>query len=321
MDQKHSPNYRLQQFTAYISSHKLLSVCVILLVGMGCRSHYPLANKPFVVHANETSLERGKNLTYNVCGQCHYDYKGTRKFTGRKIEELPKILGTIYSADLTNNGILKTYTDEQLVYLLKTGISNKGKFIPYMIRPTMADKDLNDIVAYLRSGDEPLKSDRSTGNRTHITAIGKMGMKMTGKPTPYISPIAGPDESDPIAYGRYLVDIIGCYHCHSKSIMGLDYIHPEQSKGYMAGGMKFRMPGYKVRASNLTPCDCTGIGTYSKEEFRKALHEKIAKDGRELKEPMPKFPHLTDKQVDAIYAYLMKLPAQYHHIKGHEYYK
>lgn len=319
MDKKYIPPFR--QFAAYMRSHKLLTLCSILVIGLGCRSHYPLANKPFTVHTTATSLERGKNLTYNVCGQCHYDYKGTRKFTGRKIEELPKILGTIYSADLTNNGILKTYTDEQLVYLLKTGISNKGTFIPYMIRPTMADKDLNDIVAYLRSGDEPLKSDQPTANRTHITGIGKLGMKMTGKPTPYISPISSPDENDPVAYGRYLVDIFACYHCHSKSIGGLDYVHPERSKGYMAGGMKFKMPDYKVRASNLTPCESTGIGTYTKAEFRKALHEKIAKDGRVLKEPMPKFPQMTDKQADAIYAYLMSLPRKYHHIKGHQFYK
>jgi hypothetical protein len=38
--------------------------------------------------------------------------------------------------------------------ILKTGISKSGKFMPYMMRPMMADEDINDIIVYLRSDDD-----------------------------------------------------------------------------------------------------------------------------------------------------------------------
>lgn len=236
------------------------------------------------------------------------------------MKDLPKFMGKIYSANLTNDaahGILKDYTDAQLAYLLKTGISNKGKFIPYMVKPTMADEDLNDIIVYLRSGDEPLKTDGKDPGDSKISGLGKLATKFSGKPIPEKCGIPNPDENNAIAYGGYLVDIVGCYHCHSRSILSLNYTEPEKSKGYMAGGMKWKIDGQRVYASNLTPDVKTGIGDYSSAEFLKAVHEKIADDGRKLQPPMPKYPHLTEKQANAIYAYLMSLSAKQHKLKGH----
>jgi hypothetical protein len=110
--------------------------------------------------------------------------------------------------------------------------------------------------------------------------------------------------------GYYLVDNLGCFHCHSKSLTSLNYLNPDQTKGYLAGGIKFESEGaMEIRASNITPDKLTGIGNYTKEQFRRALADGKTPD-RELHPPMPKFTELKEREIDAIYAYLQTVPAR-----------
>ncbi len=295
----------------------LFFVSSILLVA-GCKSHYDTVTVPFTAVKTANSLEHGKNLVFNICGQCHYN-KSVGSFIGEKIEDLPGFMGTVYSHNLTDSkryGIAN-YKDDELYYLLKTGIAKDGRFIPYMVRPNLADADINDIIVYLRSGDGPVKARDTMAGVTHLSFLGKLATKVSGKPLPLKRDVKRPSPDNKIAYGRYLVDIIGCYHCHSKSILSLNYLEPEKSKGYMAGGMKWKVEGYKIRASNLTPDKQTGIGNYSQGDFRKAVQDGEAPGGRNLHFPMRRFKHLNNEQCDAIYAYLMTLPPKEHKIKGH----
>jgi len=294
-----------------------ISICLVNLVLLySCKTHYKLAGEKYTLRQTPAAVANGKNLVYSGCG-CHYN--GTAKeFTGNRLHDLPRILGKLYSANITNSevyGISADYTNAQLAYLLKTGITCKGQFIPYMLRPNIADDDLNDIIAYLRSDDAAVAAADTDVGDTHLNFLGKIVTHMR-KPEPFIENIAEP--TGPIANGRYLVDIMGCFHCHSKSLASLNYLHPEQSKGYMQGGMKFKTPkGGKIYAANLTPCKSTGIGNYSQEDFRKTVKDGITPDGRKLSPPMEKYKHLSDEQVDDIFAYLQTLPAEHHLVKGH----
>jgi Cytochrome c len=111
-----------------------------------------------------------------------------------------------------------------------------------------------------------------------------------------------PDPNDAVANGRYLVDILSCYHCHSKNIPGLNYTNPEDSKGYMKGGMKFKSSdGKKIRSADITQ---TGIAEYTENDLKRALKNGDTPEGRKLRFPMPKFKDLTDEQISQIYAYL-----------------
>ena len=84
----------------------------------------------------------------------------------------------------------------------------------------------------------------------------------------------------------------------------------------MQGGQKFKTPdGEKIHASNLTPDKETGIGFYTKADFRKALQDGITPQGDTLEAPMPKFHHLTGEQSDDIYAYLQTLPVKHKKVK------
>ncbi len=290
--------------------------CLIFLIS--CRFYFKTTTDTFVAHATPSSVENGRNLALVICAGCHYDQKA-EKFIGKGLNDLPRIAGKLYSANLTHStthGRPPQYSDAELFYLLKTGIAKNGKFMPYMMKPMMADADVNDIIAFLRSDDPALAAADTTLGKTKINFIGKTGMRLLAKPQPYNKGVARPDENDPVAYGRYLVGIVGCYHCHSQKVKKLDYLNPESTKGYLSGGIKVKDPkGNRLRAPNLTPDKETGIGNFTREDFFKAVREGEAPSGRKLSPPMPKFKAMTDKQVESIYAYLKSLAPVKHKVK------
>jgi hypothetical protein len=297
---------------------------VLILIGVaiitGCRSYYPVVKDGTIGTKGKPDLVNGKNLAFNVCGQCHYDYH-IKSFIGEEMRDLPAFMGKVYSANLTNGHVLSFYSDAQLFYLIKTGIDKDGRFIPYMIRPTIADKDLRDIIAYLRTSDAPLKRNDSLRGITRLSLLGKLAVQVGAKPQPYVKNIQPPAKT-PVAQGRYLVDIVGCYHCHSKNIIGLNYANPEDSKGYLAGGMHWKIGGRKIYSSNLTPDVATGIGEYDTASFRLAVQEGIglnglSSKGTPLQYPMRHFKRLTNEQCNAIFSYLNTLTPVHHKIKGH----
>jgi hypothetical protein len=183
-----------------------------------------------------------------------------------------------------------------------------------MMRPNIADEDLNDIIVFLRSADPSLQARDTTVGQSRITAAGRVGQALLLRPQPYQNGVRRPAANDSIALGRYLVDNIGCYHCHSKSVMSLDYRYPERSKGYLAGGTKFVAHDGKLRTPNILFDVETGIGHYSKEDLRQVLQQGIGKDGHRLRAPAEIF-HVSDEESDAIYAYLKSLPTVYHRVK------
>ena len=285
----------------------------------GCKMYFKTTTDSFTSVQREESLDRGKNLTFSICAGCHYDHSMDR-FIGKSLNDLPKIAGHLYSANLTHstsNGKPPHYSDAELFYLLKTGIGRDGWFRPYMMRPMMADDDINDVIVYLRSADKPLEAVDSTVGKTHINFIGKIGLRIASKPQPYNKGVARPNETDKIAYGKYLIGVIGCYHCHSKKVLGLDYLEPEKSKGFLQGGIKLKDPkSNRLRGPNLTPDSTTGIGSFSLADFTRAVKEGITPSGQKLSPPMGKFTSLTDQQVEALYSYLRSIKAVKHKVKG-----
>jgi len=302
-----------------INKHiKKLVVLTAVVFMIGCRLYFDTGKDNFTVTPAENTISNGENLAYNVCGGCHYD-PATKKFIGKHLNDLPKIAGKVYAANITqsvSHGLISKYTDAELFYLVKTGIARNGKFMPYMLRPMMADDDITAVIAYFRSADAAVAAADSTVGISHINFLGRIGTRLSGKPAAYIKGIARPDENNALEYGRYLVAITGCYHCHSKKLLKTDFIIPENSAGYMQGGVKLKgHDGKKIYGPNLTPDTTTGIGAYSREDFSEAVRVGIVPGGRQLKPPMPKFKRLTDKQVNVIYDYIMSLAPVKHKVK------
>jgi mono/diheme cytochrome c family protein len=291
---------------------------LVAIIIISCKTRFETTTANYTAVQSPGAFERGKVLAYSICAGCHYN-RAAKKFIGNKIEDVPAIAGTVYSANLTHsttNGVLHRYSDAEIRYLLKTGVARDGRFLSYMLRPNMAEEDINALIVYFRSDDPAVAADNTTVGVTHFTLLGKVYMNMHANPVPYKEGVKVPSDNDPAALGYYLVDNLGCFHCHSKSLTQLDYLNPDQTKGYLAGGMKLKGEnGTEIRASNITPDKLTGIGNYTKEQFRLALTEGRAPD-RALKPPMPKFKMLNEQEIDAIYAYLQTVAPRYHNVKG-----
>lgn len=137
-----------------------------------------------------------------------------------------------------------------------------------------------------------------------------------------------------VAKGNHLVAIMGCNDCHSPKKMTptgpmfdterllsghpsdevLGQYDSETLKNYVLFTMDLTAaigPWGTTYAANLTP-DETGIGSWTEEQFSKAVKEGKWRglDGtRQLLPPMPwqTFANLSDDDIKAIYAYLRSL--------------
>jgi len=100
--------------------------------------------------------------------------------------------------------------------------------------------------------------------------------------------------------GAYLARAGNCAYCHT-----------EPGGAAYAGGRAIVTPFGDVYAGNLTPDRKTGIGGWSADDFWRAMRDGISRDGRLLSPAFPynAFTGLHREDADALYAYLMQLPA------------
>ncbi len=104
--------------------------------------------------------------------------------------------------------------------------------------------------------------------------------------------------ADAVARGAYLARIGHCAGCHTAR-GGDDY----------AGGRQIATPFGSVVAANLTPDAETGLGRWTPQAFRRALHEGRSADGRALLPacPYPNFSLVDAADADDLFAFLQSL--------------
>jgi alcohol dehydrogenase (quinone), cytochrome c subunit len=107
---------------------------------------------------------------------------------------------------------------------------------------------------------------------------------------------ADPNTSLPANQGEYLARAGDCVSCHSAP----------GGKAF-AGGLKMGTPLGNIYSTNITRDRETGIGSYSLQDFARAVRQGIAKDGHRLYPamPYPSYAKLTDADVAALYNFFM----------------
>lgn len=98
--------------------------------------------------------------------------------------------------------------------------------------------------------------------------------------------------------GRYAVATANCQGCHTV---------PGETP--FAGGRGLGTPFGTIYTPNITFEPDTGLGLWTKDDFWRAMHEGVARDGSNLYPAFP-YPHFTKMprdEVDAIYDYLSTL--------------
>lgn len=100
-----------------------------------------------------------------------------------------------------------------------------------------------------------------------------------------------------VSHGEYVARLGNCVACHSV---------PEGAP--LAGGLKMAVPMLgSIYATNITPDVATGIGSYSFEDFDRAMREGVAKDGHRLYPamPYPSYAKMSEQDMRALYDFIM----------------
>jgi mono/diheme cytochrome c family protein len=113
---------------------------------------------------------------------------------------------------------------------------------------------------------------------------------------------AGPVTAALVARGEYLTRAADCAACHSTP----------NGKPF-SGGLPFKLPFGTIYSTNITPDLETGIGSWSDDDFVRALHRGIAPGGHYLYPAFPytSFTAMSRDDALAVKAYLFSLPAQH----------
>jgi mono/diheme cytochrome c family protein len=111
----------------------------------------------------------------------------------------------------------------------------------------------------------------------------------------------------PVERGGYLVNaVMACDGCHTPR----DKNGFVMEKRFSGGSQLWDTPAYTVKGSNITPDRETGIGAWTDDEVKHAIRDGIHRHGRPIAPQMP-FPFykiLTERDLDAIVAYLRSVP-------------
>lgn len=265
--------------------------------------------------------ERGRYLVEGPahCFQCHsevdWQNPGAQPKLGRKGA------GTVFIEDgyewLVAPNITPdketgagTWTDAQFARAIREGIGHDGRrlfpIMPYENFREMSDEDLASVVVYIRSLD-PVR------NVLPKTAIPEPAKNYLPPHEPLTASVPGPEMSDPVARGKYLVTLGNCLTCHT----------PMSKNGpikqlALGGGMTFTGAWGTVTSANITQ-DASGISYYDEAMFVKTLRTGQV-GARKLNSIMPwgYFRNMTDEDLKAIFAYLRTVTPVQHRVDNTE---
>jgi len=200
--------------------------------------------------------ERGRVIFTLAAGcGCHTPTAGP---VGAGGGEIPTPFGKFYGTNITpdaETGIGR-WSDEEITAAIRTGIAkDKGAeapAMPYYQYAGMADDDVADLIAYLRSLPPVRRVNRPHEGELPFARWAYQAWRRLFAPRP-ISP--GTPPTQPIARGKYLVDHVAiCGDCHTpRNRLGVP--NPSMYLGGAAHG-----PGGKP-VPNITP-HTTGISDF-----------------------------------------------------------
>jgi mono/diheme cytochrome c family protein len=262
-----------------------------------------------VANAQSDLVKRGDYLVNGIltCGNCHSpkgptgDIPGKLFSGGLSWDEPPfKVTASNITQD-KDTGIGK-WSDADIKKLMRTGLLPNGVHIA-MVMPTgfyhiMTDRDLNAVVAYLRTS-KPISNKVADP----VYKMPQVENVFPGGEKPFTEAML----KDKVKKGFYLATIAHCMECHTPMVKGQ---HPWDRLG--AGGFEFPGPWGVSVSRNITSSKTKGIGAWSDDEIKRAITQGISKDGSHLKPPMgfPYYATLTPDDLDAVVAYLRTVPAK-----------
>lgn len=236
------------------------------------RSYPGISVETVKIPNDPDAVARGKHITIVWgCTKCH-----SADLSGMLLADDP-FLGTIPASNLTvgKGGIAKSYTNTDWIRAIRHGVkpNSRVEVFMYDYYSTMSDRDLGDLIAYLKQ-IPPVDSDYPETRFGPILALAPAVGLFTpaaelidhGAPRP-----ADPVQSASIEYGRYLSAL--CVECHSQSL-------------------------------------ADKLGKWKQEDFIRALQTGVLPDGKKLSPAMSLkiYGEMNDIELAALWLYLQSSP-------------
>jgi mono/diheme cytochrome c family protein len=123
-----------------------------------------------------------------------------------------------------------------------------------------------------------------------------------------------------LARGKYLVNGVAlCFDCHAQAVKDFQDVKPGEAPIFTklgSGRVMFQEGKARLVAPNITPDVETGAGTWTDDQFARAIREGIGHDGRTLFPLMPyeDFRHMSDEDLASIIVYIRSLEPVRHEL-------
>jgi len=280
---------------AVMAALVVVAVGVFVVSERRIHRRFEVAGDPLEIPTGAEHVTRGERLARSRgCMDCHgADGAGQTFLRAMPVMELRP-------ANITRGGATAPWQGRDWTRAVRHCVRPDGSAIPFMPCEDyrfLDDRDLGDIVAFLRSLP-------ASSNQPGPSQIGPVGRVLFLKgDLPYLvaeridhaatvppAPPAGPT----VAYGRYLA--AGCTGCHG---------------AHFSGGKIPGTPPEWPPAANITPDPATGIAAMTEAQFVAAVTRGQTRDGRTINPtfmPWRQFALLTPDEVAALWRYLREVP-------------
>jgi mono/diheme cytochrome c family protein len=235
------------------------------------RSFPNIPVEPVNIPTDPAAVARGRHIAIVwACTKCHGE-----NLSGMLLANDP-FLGTIPASNLTSGkgGIARSYTDADWIRAIRHGVKPDSRVEIFMYDySTMSDRDLGDLIAYLKQ-IPPVDSDYPATSVGPISAIAPA----VGLFAPAAERIdhGAPRQADPVPgvtveYGRYLSAL--CTECHGKNLAGK-------------------------------------VEKWKQEDFVRAVRAGVLPNGRQISSAMSleTFGEMNDMELAALWLYFRSLP-------------
>ena len=260
------------------------------------------------VEAQEDPVARGAYLVNTVmaCGNCHTpqgpagpdasrDLAGGLPFLEEAFE--------VHASNITQDEAtgIGTWSDDEIKRAIQDGVRPDGTrlapVMPYVFYKVLSERDLDAVVAYLRTV-KPV---------SHKVPPPSYKKEIVAHPLPGAETALSEEEraGDVVREGFYLATIAHCMECHIGRPNGV----PDPA-AMGAGGMRFPGPWGESVAANISSHPVDGIGTWTNEEVVRAITKGVSSDGSRLMPPMAYWAYdkMRQEDVAAIVAWLRTVP-------------
>jgi mono/diheme cytochrome c family protein len=260
----------------------------------GASADDPLAGVDLDALALTRATARGWHLIESrvSCDGCH-----GADFGGLAIVDVP-IVGRWIAPNITEGkgSVTLGYTASNWDHAVRHGLRRDGRSssMPALDFVNLADRELSDIAAYIRSRPPVYKDPGRVKFGpvfTFLIATDSNAISASVIDHEKAHAIEPPESAPTVEYGEHLVQV--CRGCHGE---------------HLSGGKLKGDPNMPIVA-NLTPHE-TGLLDWSEADFIRALREGKRKDGTAISEYMPwkAYGQMGDAELRAIYAYLRTVP-------------